>query len=293
MFKKICRESIREILEHPSLVRFYFFLWFRQNIFVLYILVYRIFDIVNSHYHLFNWHIPSIFALPIQLIQNNLVRAAIFLSISIFFGHFIGYVIAINSVIFRLEDKKYNRSRIFWNFFSTVVLEWIFDIASTSFVLYYAIQLDTPSILLWIVVGLVLLTLEIFHALTPFAQYIVLLEDLWSDSPEKKVGIAITRSINLVWANIGTTIKFTILQILLRIRVLFNLAIAIGVPTGIWYLLYESAMLPRETTIIIVWSLWTILLLFIMYIDAFIDVFFITFRYKLYKFLLGKDVTWD
>lgn len=291
MFRKIFRESVQEILTIPSLVRVYFFLWFWQNVFVLYILVYRIFDVINSHYHLVSRHIPSIFTLPIELIKHNFAGIAILLAVCIFFWHFVLYPLAINSVIFRLENKKYTRGKIFWHFFSTVLLEWVFDIASTSLILYYAIQLETNNILLRTVIGIVIVVLEIFYILTPFAQYVILLENMETESTEKRVAIAINRSINIVLSNIGTTIKFTILQFFLRIRTIINILVVIGVPLGVGYLIYESNLLARNTMLTLMGTLGGILLLFVMYVDAFIDVFFLTFWYKLYKFLLQKEST--
>ena len=253
--------------------------------------IYRVSGITYDKYHIppndpLSYVSEAISFLTHAGYQRFLITFGIVLAINYLFHY-----ISINAIIYFLEDRQIKRNKVFWRYFSTLWLSGIFAVADIGMVVYYALRMDVDSMFLWVAVGIVILVIAIFQALTPFAQYIILLEDLGSESPEKRVTAAINRSISLVGGNIGTTIKFTFLQFFLELRIFLNLAIAIGVPAGVWYLLYESNILPRNTMLTVMGILAIILLLLVMYVDAFINAFFITFWYKLYKFLMGKEIT--
>lgn len=78
-------------------------------------------------------------------------------------------------------------------------------------------------------------------------MYALLLEDHGTDRPEKKARSALGRSTNIVAAHLGTTIKFTLLEIFLKLRFFINLGIVVGVPAGIAYLLVTTNILPHDT----------------------------------------------
>ncbi len=295
MFKKILRESIKEVAHNYTLVRISFLTWFVHNLYFFVWLAWKINNVLHYRYE----QTPDSMFFINQIVNVFLdfwMWGLLFVIWLIFFvWYIILYPIGVAMMVYQLDTHKVQRRKWFDSYFSVVVMSWILSLITfsgwhLSWMTWLFIMDIMNNILIQIVLGIFGLIILSSTLLFPFATYSLLLDDHGSDRPDTKARNALSNSAWLVSGHLWTTIKFSLLQMLLKLRFFINMVVVVGVPAWIAYLLITTNLIVYETALIIAMWIWIVLLLFIVYVDSLIDAFFMTFWYKLYKFLMWKEL---
>lgn len=284
MFKRILRDSITKIVEDTRLIRLSFLVTFCHFISIVYLIVWNINNLLTYRYE--KW-IPMSKALEYILNRsqdNNMTVAIIIVVAIIFIWYSLLYPIWESAMIHYL-DKEWQRTwKVIWKWVNDFFVMFEFEAMMFSFGIFtYLITtlrmfmlniLDNSFIIILIIIWWVVVLLATI--LWSYAKFIIVLE--WQN-----VFSAIKRSASLTIMNFGTTIKFVVIQLFLMIRFLINAIVVMGIPFLIVYIAIWLNVIESK----IVWyviAISVIVLLFLMaYINAIIEAFFMTYRYKVYK----------
>lgn len=91
--------------------------------------------------------------------------------------------------------------------------------------------------------------------------------------------------------NFRITVKFSLLSLVLQMRIIFNIAVLVFIPGVLMYIGLETNILSNENLEYIMYGVGGVLLFVICYSNALIDSFFTTYRYKLYMHITGRQIS--
>lgn len=292
MFKRILRDSISKIVEDTRLIRLSFLVTFCHFVSIVYLMVWNINNLLTYRYE--KW-IPMSKALEYILNRsqdNNMTVAIIIVVAIIFIWYSLLYPIWESAMIHYL-DKEWQRTwKVIWKWVNDFFVMFEFEAMMFSFGIFtYLITtlrmfmlniLDNSFIIILIIIWWIVVLLATI--LWSYAKFIIVLE--WQN-----VFSAIKRSASLTIMNFGTTIKFVVIQLFLMIRFVINAIVVMGIPFLIVYIAIWLNVIESK----IVWyviAISVIILLFLMaYINAIIEAFFMTYRYKVYKSITEESKT--
>jgi len=294
MFKNIFRESIKEVLQNPKTIRVAFWTWLFQNTFIFLDIIYLTNNILHKY-----WYTNMTSREAINYILDFSSKFGLWTIVFVVIIMFFVWMVIINPIwknmiIYILDTGKINTKKSFENYFIAVLvfgILWAITLWTEHInILYYIVMMEVgQNIIMQIFIWMLFLVFLVWTILTPFAYYIALLWKLDWWQPEQIARKAIWQSASLVSGNIWTTIKFTILQFVLHIRFFINLAFVLWLPVLLWYLLYMIGLFSNNTIFLVSWIFGFIILVFVIYINTFIETFFIIFWYKLYKTLIQNE----
>jgi len=286
MFKKILRESITKIIEDTRLIRLSFLVTFCHFVSIVYLIVWNVNNLLTYRYE--KW-IPMSKALEYILNwsqDNNMTIAIIIVVAIIFLWYSLLYPIWEAAMIHYLNGEWQRTWKVIWKWINDFFVMFEFDAMLFSFGLFTFLITTLRMYMLYIidntfiVILIIIWWIAVFLAtvLWSYAKFIIVLE--W-----KTVFESIKRSASLTIMNFWTTIKFVVIQLFLTIRFLINAIVIMWIPflivyVAIWFNIIESKVIWYVVAISV------IILLFLMaYINAIIEAFFMTYRYKVYKWI--------
>ncbi len=291
MFKKILRESITKITEDTRLIRLSFLVTFCHFVSVIYLVVWNLNNLLTYKYE--KW-IPLWTALEYILNRsqnNHMTLILVILIIVILIWYSLIYPIGEAAMIHYLDGEWQKIWRVIWKWVNDFFVMFEFDAMLFSFGFFTFIITTLRMFMLNIIDNVFIISLIIIWWIAVFiatilwsyAKFAIVLE--WQN-----VFGAIKRSSSLTIMNFGKTIKFVVIQLFLLIRFLLNAIVIMGIPFLIVYVAIWLNVIESK----IVWyviAITVIVLLFLMaYINAIIEAFFMTYRYKVYKNITEEEV---
>lgn len=209
---------------------------------------------------------------------------------------FIGYEllppIGEAALIYYLDDDQQNGARAFAKWMYKFFPMFEFDASTmffkSSFILLVIIRLILfgliDNVLIMILMTIWIVIWFFVNLLLPYSKLIICLEgEGFFDAMKKSVSMSIN--------NIGVTAKFVVINFILTIRFLVNMAIIIGIPIGLIYLgaqfwLQDIAFLNTLFLIILIG-----LVFVAAYIEGIIEAFFTAAWWKIYKSVQEGTIT--
>jgi len=284
MFKSILRDSITKITEDTRLVRLSFLVTFCHFVSIVYLMIWNVNNLLTYRYE--KWIAMSkALEYIITRSQDNHMTIAIIITVAIIFiWYSLLYPIWEAAMIHYLDEEGQRTWRVIWKWMNDFFVMFEFDAMMFSFSTFmYMITILRMFMLniidnVFVIVLIIIWWAAVFLAtiLWSYAKFAIVLE--W-----QHVFGAIKRSASLTIINFGTTIKFVIIQLFLTIRFLVNAIVIMGIPFLIVYIAIWLNVIESK----IIWyviGISVIALLFLMaYINAIIEAFFMTYRYKVYK----------
>jgi hypothetical protein len=284
MFKRILRDSITKIVEDTRLIRLSFLVTFCHFVSIVYLMVWNVNNLLTYRYE--KW-IPMSDALKYILNRsqdNNMTVTIIIIVAIIFIWYSLLYPIWESAMIHYLDQEGQKIWKVIWKWVNDFFVMFEFDamlfsfgfftFAITTLRMYMLYIIDNTFIIILIIIWWAAVFLATI--LWSYAKFAIVIE--W-----KNVFESIKRSASLTIMNFWTTIKFVIIQLFLMIRFIINAIVIMGIPflivyIAIWFNVIESKVVWYVIAISV------IALLFLMaYINAIIEAFFMTYRYKVYK----------
>ncbi len=284
MFKRILRDSITKIVEDTRLIRLSFLVTFCHFVSIVYLMVWNINNLLTYRYE--KW-IPMSDALKYILNRsqdNNMTVTIVIIVAVIFIWYSLLYPIWESAMIHYLDQEGQKIWKVIWKWVNDFFVMFEFDamlfsfgfftFAITTLRMYMLYIIDNTFIIILIIIWWAAVFLATI--LWSYAKFAIVIE--W-----KNVFESIKRSASLTIMNFWTTIKFVIIQLFLMIRFIINAIVIMGIPflivyIAIWFNVIESKVVWYVIAISV------IVLLFLMaYINAIIEAFFMTYRYKVYK----------
>lgn len=122
---------------------------------------------------------------------------------------------------------------------------------------------------------LFILTLTVFR---PYVKFCIVLEDM-------NVTDAIKKSTSLAMGNFSLTLRFLIITFLLRFRFILNTIFIIGIPLLLVYIALQKNRINTQRVDTVIYGTVAVLFIITAYINGIIEAFFMTYRFKLYKYV--------
>lgn len=284
MFKRILRDSITKIVEDTRLIRLSFLVTFCHFVSIVYLIVWNINNLLTYRYE--KW-IPMWDALKYILTrsQNNNMTVAIIIVVAIIFiWYSLLYPIWESAMIHYLDKEGQRTWKVIWKWVNDFFVMFEFEAMMFSFSIFTYLITTLRMFMLNILDNMFIITLIIIWwvvvllatILWSYAKFAIVLE--WQN-----VFSAIKRSASLTIMNFWTTIKFVVIQLFLMIRFLINAIVVMGIPFLIVYIAIRLNVIESKVVWYVI-AISVVVLLFLMaYINAIIEAFFMTYRYKVYK----------
>jgi len=284
--KQLLRESVSFLLHYPVLVRLTFFLGWIMSMYSIFSAVVKINNVAHFKYGLTEWTFAYVNMVIDFFLSQWLASMLLILLVIAFVGYVILYPLSVGFGIMYLDTGKVIISRWFDTYFPVVVMSsvlsfltfWSWHIQLVLW-LYIMDVLFDPFVL--VIVAIVFLVVIVASMLLPFSLYFLLLDSSgwWL---EDAVWDAMQKSARLVLDNFGTTIAYSLFQMLVQTRYLVNIVLVVWLPVSLVYLSMEYQLISFEFAMWFAVWLSSIILLFVMYVDAVLDALFMTYRYKLF-----------
>lgn len=290
MFKQILRNSITKLSEDTKLIRLSFIVSFCHFVSVVYLIVWNINNLLTYRYES---GIPMSQALEYLVNrsqENNMTVIIIVIVAIIFLWYSLLYPVWQSALIHYLNKDWQKVSKAIGKWMNDFFVMFEFEAMMFSFSIFmYMITilrvfmlniLDSTFVIILIIIWWIVVFLA--TVLWSYVKFVIVLEG-------KNVFSAIKRSSYLTIMNFGVTIKFIIIQLFLTIRFLVNAIIVMWIPflivyISIWLNIIESKFVWYMIAISIV-----ILIIFMAYINAIIEAFFMTYRYKVYTAITQEE----
>ncbi|MFZ2151260.1 MAG: hypothetical protein WAZ12_02745 [Candidatus Absconditicoccaceae bacterium] len=284
MFKRILRDSITKIVEDTRLIRLSFLVTFCHFVSIVYLIVWNINNLLTYRYEK---GIPMGDALKYILTrsQNNNMTVAIIIVVAIIFiGYSLLYPIGESAMIHYLDKEGQRTGKVIGKGVNDFFVMFEFEAMMFSFSIFTYLITTLRMFMLNILDNMFIITLIIIWGvvvllatiLWSYAKFAIVLEG-------QNVFSAIKRSASLTIMNFGTTIKFVVIQLFLMIRFLINAIVVMGIPFLIVYIAIRLNVIESKVVGYVI-AISVVVLLFLMaYINAIIEAFFMTYRYKVYK----------
>lgn len=287
MIKEIILASYQKLLDSPKLVKLTLATSITHSLIFVLTAIYNLYFFLENKFDLdtSSQIVQYIFGLfEIQGIRWK----AITLGIVLWIGYFVLSPVGDSMVISHLWGKRSIRA----NFKDGIkyyykMLEYDATVTIFNFMIF--LNLFSKLFVYDIANGILLAVMAIWFLATLFVfvmlqyvKYIIIFEDA-------KVWEAIKRSINYSIDNISFTLKLAMTNMLINLRLVFNLIVMIGLPILIIYILHLAWRLGSLDQNVI-YIIFGVLLIFLAYINSLMDAYFRTYRYQAYMKVSWSEI---
>lgn len=299
MFKRILASSLKQVAEHPMLVRIAFLTWFVHTIasfwrfgYTFYVILEKNVDVSSIEGTLWQY-IKAIFELALDNISFGFW---FFLLLMWVIGYVILYPIGHGMMVAyaQTESKSQALKIALQRYFTITITEWILSVMTLGSRHLLALRyfyhwgiLDNILIEIFIfLVGTFTLGLSFLYS---YANVSAVTDIFKSTRPVEQAQETLKYSTKLAMAHPLTTLKFLLLSIILEIRFFLTTFFVIAIPSFLIRVWLQLWLINSDSVVNIV--LWTvgILLIASIYINSIIDAFFTVYWYKLYKELQWSE----
>lgn len=290
MFRQLFQKAIQETLNNTILVRIAFVATFFHT------LVHRVWIGSNINTLLIEvWDVQSIPSLDVGMdVISRLFDAwwtwqVIIGAIIVYIAYATLYPLGTATMVFFLEQKKLNGSiaKAFSRYFPLVItMAWVaaFTLSpsmvgmfSRFFILDIA-QYTIVKIIMFIFVCIIVCA----TFLTPYADYASILRPTWW-SADDQARSSIKYSATLAISHIKRTFQYLFISAFLQLRFLIGQLIVVGIPLLCMILITELWLISQADAPVVMYVGVGILFLLLMYINALVEAFFVSYGYFLYK----------
>lgn len=290
MIKEILLSSYQKLLDSPKLVKLTLATSITHSLIFVLTVIYNLYFFLENKFAIDNSN--QVVKYIYWLFQiEGIWRKAIVIAIVIWLGYFVLSPVWDSMVISHLWGKNSIRA----NFRDGIkyyykMLEYDATVALFNFIIFFNLfsKLFVYDIANGVLIGIMsiwfLATLFVF-VMFQYIKYIIVFE-------ETKVWEAIMRSINYSIENLWLTIKLTIANIVINLRLIINLIFMVWIPIWLIYVLHLAWRLWSLNNNII-YLLFVIIVWFLAYINSLIDAYFKTYRYQAYLKVSWKEAELD
>lgn len=285
MFKKILESSIHFIWHNHKFIRLSFITSFFHSLTVVALFLYNINNIL--HYRFASWVDYNII---FNFLKWELGVVVVIVIIGII-GYELLYPFGQWAMIYYLENDNNKLSKAigqwldkFFPMFEFINLAMMLGAVTVLTTILRLISLE----IIWNPIVIILMSIWWICALVtailrPYVKYALTLKNM-------NLSDALKYSAKLSTQNLGITLKFLLLEWVLLIRFIINLLLILGIPLLIIYLASIMNILWKVThTIVTIVAI--SLIVICAYLNAIIEAFFTTYRYKVYKHISAKTET--
>ncbi|MCS6983020.1 MAG: hypothetical protein NZL83_02400 [Candidatus Absconditabacterales bacterium] len=290
--KQLLRESVSFLFNYPVLVRLTFFLGGIMSLYSIFSVLIKINNVAHFKYELTEGTFVYVNMVIDFFLSQGLASVLFIILIIAFVGYVILYPLSVGFGILYLDTGKLTMSKGFDTYFPVVVMSSVLSFLTfgswhIQLVLWLYIMdvLFDPFVL--VIVGIVFVVVVFSSIFLPFSLYFLLLEHD-GGGLENEAWNAMQKSARLVLDNFGTTIAYSLFQMVLQMRYVLNILLVVGLPISLVYLSVEYQLVSFEFAMWFAVGLASVILLFVMYVDAVLDALFMTYRYKLFIIFTGR-----
>jgi hypothetical protein len=289
MIRQFIKDSKAFLLSNHKFINLVFFIWFCRSVSIIILLAYNINNVLI--YRFDKWlSVFTVFQYFIEEItRNHIVRLIIILAIFISIWYIFLYPMWISASIHFLNHQKESIWKAIWKWandfftmFELNALAFSFWPYTYSITVLRLITLDVlnSGFVIWLIIlwWIVVLFSSIFWQ---YAKYIIVTE---------QIGVfeAIKKSMWMAITNMGVTMRWLIMKIIVLSIFYFKLIIIVAVPLlMIYFLLTSNAINSENERIIrIIWIITTIIATYIL---AVTQSFSTVFWHKIYSHISNKE----
>lgn len=300
MFKRILASSLKQVAEHPMLVRIAFLTWFVHTLssfwrfgYTFYVILEKNIDVSSIEGTLWQY-IRAIFEIAVNNISFWLW---FFLFLLWVIGYVILYPIGHGMMVVYSQTESFSKAiKIsLQRYFTITLTEWILSVMTLwswhLLALRYFYSRDVldnllVQILIFLVGGFTL----VLSFLYGYANVSAVVDDFKASRPVQQAQETLKYSTRLALAHPFITLKFMVLSILLEIRFFLTTFFVIAIPSFLIRVWLQLWLIWADGVVAVVLITVGILLVASIYINSIIDAFFTVYRYKLYKELQDKPI---
>ena len=293
MFKRILASSLKQVAEHPMLVRIAFLTWFVHTLasfwrfgYTFYVILEKNVDISSIEGTLWQY-VKAIFEIALDNISLwfwffLLLMGIIWYVILYPIGH--GMMVAYAQT----ESKSQSIKIALQRYFTITITEWILSVMTLwsrhlLALRYFYHWGILDNILIQIFVFLVWIFTLWLSFLYSYANVSAVTDSFDSSRPVQQAQETLKHSSKIAMSHPLTTLKFLLLSILLEIRFFLTTFFVIAIPSFLIRVGLQLGLISSDSVVIIImWTVW-ILLVASIYINSIIDAFFTVYWYKLYQ----------
>lgn len=298
MFKRILRESLIEVAEHPTLVRIAFLTWFVHTLASFRRFGYTFYVILEKNVELasiqgtLGEYIKAIFDIAAKNLSAGVM---VFLVIVLIIGYLFLYPIGHGMMISYLQDHSTSKAikKSLWRYFTITITEWL--LAAVTLWWYHLLAIRyfyqrgiLSNILIQIIVVLIASFVIVCSFLYAYGNISSVVDSFSNKKPTEQAREALQNSSTIALNHVWTTIKFMFLSIFLELRFFLMTTIVIAIPAFLVWIALQLGLIGGQQAPIIVMIAIGALLIASIYINSIIDAFFTAYRYKLYTELKEK-----
>jgi hypothetical protein len=293
MFKRILASSLKQVAEHPMLVRIAFLTWFVHTLASFWRFGYTFYVILEKNIDTSSID-GTLWQYARAIFETSLDHISFWLWFFLLFLGVIAYVIlypighGMMIAYAQTESKSQSLKIALQRYFTITITEWILSVMTLwsrhLLALRYFYTRDIlDNILIQIFVFLVGTFTLWLSFLYSYANISSVTDTFASSRPAEQAQETLKYSTKIAMAHPLTTLKFLLLSIILEIRFFLTTFFVIAIPSFLIRVGLQLWLINSDSVVTIV--LWTvgILLVASIYINSIIDAFFTVYRYKLYK----------
>lgn len=290
MTRSLINEALQYIINDHKIIRLSFITSFCHSAVIILLLVLNLNNLMVARFSRWVPMGEAIWFILNRFSQHNIVSILIIIIIVLGIGYFLIEPIWQASLIYYIKDKKNSISSAlgkgtneFFPMFEYGALSSSFSVTTYIILVIRIFMLNiVDSVFIQILFGIWGFCILVVAILRPYSKYSIIIEG-------SSVTDAIKRSWSLALTNLGTTIKFVFLEILLIVRFFINLIVVVGIPVLFMYFasilnILDSGIFGTVLAIIIFW-----LFVLTTYINAIIEAFFVIYRYKAFERILAEE----
>lgn len=288
MFKKIIKDSIKEMHNDVNIIRLTFVTSFFHSIVVMFLILLNINNLISRNYEdwLYIWKVASYFVEAIN--RNHFVFVVIMITAVCFLIYSITYPIWQAATIHYLKDRKGIKNALKkWikDFFPTYEF-WFISMILSPIVFFvvafrvYILNWD-PSTLLNVSMIMWFLVMNILNTLKTYVRYCISID--WLPLYE-----AFKKSFELNLKNIRNAFRYKRIQLILLINFSINTILMLGIPLLLMYIAISYNIMEIWRVRVSIYLIFFIMAMLWAYMSSFIRAFFVYYRYKLYQNITKK-----
>lgn len=295
MFKKIFQLAITETLNNTTLVRVAFVTTFFHT------LVNWVW--IGSNINTFVIEVRDVQSIPSLEIWTDLLGRLFsagwtwqiaLIGAFVYLAYATLYPLGTATMVFFLKNKKLNGSiaKAFSRYFPLVItMAWVaaFTLSPSLvglFSRFFILDIAQYAIVK-IIMLIFIMIIAVATFLTPYADYAAILSTQWwsADDQARK---SIRFSAKLAIGNIWLTIQYLFINALLQFRFFLWQIFVIWIPLLVMILITELWLINQaDAPLIMYWGI-AFLFLILMYINALVEAFFVSYWYYLYDTLIKR-----
>lgn len=290
MFRQILKDSILLITHDLKLIRLSFITTFSHSLIVMIMLIYYVNSILVYRFE--KWFSTGEFVQTLVkwISENNITGIVIVVWIILAIWYSILYPMGQAGMIRYLKSEKKSISKSlakgagdFFTMFEFNALSLSFGAMTFIFTILRLTMLEVlDNVFIIILISIWFFCVLFAGLFWPYTRLAIVLEGM-------PVFEAIKRSVSLSLSNFGVTFRFVFLEAILLIRFFINVLVIIGIPFIILYLAILLNVVGSGLIDFLIYFTGIWLLLIATYINAIIDAFFATYRYKVYERIKYED----